>query len=549
MHFFNEQAHIISNGDWLLNQEMHPYHEWHRILADLHYEGRAQPDPSLKPLQTGPDNTERNRALWNHWYGGKSFHQEPLFAYLQAGLIKLFGDRPWILSVIQSLAGLFSILLLYDIGKQLFNVQVARAAGILSVLYGPILFFESIPLRASLITFASLILVWVSILCRKRNHPVYWLILGFLCGFAVLLKSNLLLFPIGILTMILLECPKQWRRNIINGGIIYVGMALALTPLVFRNLHVDVHPLRLSSVAPITLLTANIPDSSTIGFSPLKPDVIRIMNETDGKVLPLLKETIKLHSVGSLFHLQLNKLKRIFHAFEPPNNTNYYYFRSYSSVLIILPISSSVILSLALPGLFLGLKQARARNQIPLLVILATHLATLLLVFVTARFRFPLVVCSIPFASLTLVHFYNQIRERKWRRSVILCGSTLILFAIMNRSLSPIHPKVRLQDIQLSLNHYYFPSVEAASLLNNPERVEYLWKQFFEHEPECVRQLDAQSVPESKDIKNMAELYLQVSEYYVKALENLNKQGNAEKVRLHAMDLAAAISNYEKLED
>lgn len=78
-------AQSLRGGDWLTNRELHPLHDWHLILADEFFVAKAA---------NKDDEQGRARELWNRWYGGKQFHQEPLYPYL-LGMLFLAAPSTW----------------------------------------------------------------------------------------------------------------------------------------------------------------------------------------------------------------------------------------------------------------------------------------------------------------------------------------------------------------------------------------------------------------------------------------------------------------------
>ncbi|MDA8241374.1 MAG: hypothetical protein M0Z67_13515 [Nitrospiraceae bacterium] len=82
MNYFDQWAKNIVEGDWLTEHNFHPLHRWHRmiVIADDYFQ--ANPDLAQKYVFAaggGTTSAEPARLLWNHWYGEKTFHQEPLY--------------------------------------------------------------------------------------------------------------------------------------------------------------------------------------------------------------------------------------------------------------------------------------------------------------------------------------------------------------------------------------------------------------------------------------------------------------------------------------
>ena len=83
MYFFHCWARIIQDGDWLTDRELHPFHGWHEEVARAHL-----------ARHPGEESATPDRRVWNQWYGGKRFHQAPLYPYLVALTHAVFGSGP-----------------------------------------------------------------------------------------------------------------------------------------------------------------------------------------------------------------------------------------------------------------------------------------------------------------------------------------------------------------------------------------------------------------------------------------------------------------------
>src|SRR5213082_2329247 len=79
MNFFDRWARAIAAGDWLTDQELHPICQWNKEIAQIYF--REHPERAAEYLPSGAapgDANALSQALWNRWFGGKTFHQEPL---------------------------------------------------------------------------------------------------------------------------------------------------------------------------------------------------------------------------------------------------------------------------------------------------------------------------------------------------------------------------------------------------------------------------------------------------------------------------------------
>jgi hypothetical protein len=105
MNFFDLWGDRIAHGDFLTDTVLHPYHYWHKEATD--YLGKSEAE---------------GKAMWNEWYGGKTYHQEPLYAQI-LGICKMIaGDGHMLIFILQILSSLFSIWMIIWLGATLFRI-------------------------------------------------------------------------------------------------------------------------------------------------------------------------------------------------------------------------------------------------------------------------------------------------------------------------------------------------------------------------------------------------------------------------------------------
>jgi hypothetical protein len=189
--FFNEWALKITAGDYIGQEPYHPYHSWHKEFAEYYL--AKHPEKELEILSKFPQRDSSfipGVKLWDEWYGGNTFHQEPFYPYLLALLYKLTGDGIYWMLALQCLFGIFSGILIWRISKFYFGNTAALIAGIIYSLCGIIIFQEVILLRTSWIVFFTLLNVYIIELAFRKNEWNYFLLSGTTLGLAYLVQST-----------------------------------------------------------------------------------------------------------------------------------------------------------------------------------------------------------------------------------------------------------------------------------------------------------------------------------------------------------------------
>lgn len=406
MAFFQEWAGVVADGDYLTDRPLHPYHGWHGMLAErfLTFGGNAQ-------------STEQEmRGLWDVWYGGKRFHQEPAYAYVFGAVRSLGGDASWMF-VLQGLMGIGTIVLLFAFTRRLFGYAAALVAAGLTLLFGPLLFYELLLLRVSLVLFTGMLALYLTDRALEQEEPLPFLLAGVALGGAFLVKSTALLFFLGIVVLVVARRGAS-KAALRRAGLMAAGMLLPILPAVVRNVVVGVPAFQFSSVAAVTFINANAPDFVPgTGFYVSKY-VLPVMVKSHHSLVFAAMDTVSLHDgVFSYPVMLLKKFLLFFSPTEIPNNANYHYFSRFSTVLSWGQLSFWWIGVPAVGGIVLAVR--RWRRSLPLLVYVLCGMVPMVLFYNLSRFRTPLVPFLAPFAAYALVAAVREVRERRFHALII----------------------------------------------------------------------------------------------------------------------------------
>ena len=137
---------------------------------------------------------------------GKPFYQAPGYPYFLAAIYKVFGRNYFAVGLIQIILDTILCLLLFCLGKKIFNPLTGILAAFLGALYRPFIFYSVTLLSDSLILFLSLLtltsLYWALFRFRNSRFKIGdWALTGFIFGLATLTKPTILLFlPVALLS-------------------------------------------------------------------------------------------------------------------------------------------------------------------------------------------------------------------------------------------------------------------------------------------------------------------------------------------------------------
>ena len=436
MNFFNMWADRIADGDILTDTILHPYHTWHDIVARAH----------------GAQDIPQAIAQWSEWYGGKTYHQEPFYAWFVAAIKAVSGKALLPVYMIQMLLGVFSTWLVMLLGRRFAGALAGLAGGLLFAFYGPAILYDAVLLRTTLQTALLLGMVWTAeqLVTGKR---LAWL-MGLLGGIGYLLASTFMLLWIPLVA--------RWlylRRGDIRvawQAVAVFGLCVGL--LVFRNVTVGAPAFSVSSVGPVTYALSNFPGyRNQLGFL-YYPEVGTLLDEVDGSLVKTVLASInQFPSAMDWVALQFHKLGAVFHWFEVPNNANPYLARAFSPTLRLAFVPFSLIAGLGLWGLLVSLRE---RKTINLVIALLTQVAVMVGFYVLCRFRIPFAAGMAVFAGIAV-----QAGILAWRtspvRGVLFTAMPLALWAFVARPWPAIGLTYDKGEYGLLTQSYFLPKLQA----------------------------------------------------------------------------------------
>ncbi len=398
------------------------------------------------------------------------FFRAPLYGFFMSALLMMSGGYEWIISFSQYLLGIGTALLVYELGRKCFSKRVALTSGILTAVYPLFPFFESQLLLTSLFTFLcllSLTFLERSMFNARYRHAA---MAGLIMGLASLTRPNILLFfPVAFLCLFL-----KGRSKSIVFGLVFVA---TLLPCFLANTLGGFDPVLISTQGGINLWAGN--HAGADGLIPTTPEVPPSITDLDKRIHELRDTPWKVDNLWQFSHilaendlgtplsdgdvsqywirktireikedpirisyLLLRKAIYLVGIAEPPNNNDpILAFREYFPHLWALHsiFNFGFIFSLCLPGIWLAWRNyPHSRILVFYLLILS---AVLLIFFVNARFRAPLIPIMILFASVSLEYLMVAIPVSSGiDKKVSALFFTLLISALIMTHLHMIYP-------------------------------------------------------------------------------------------------------------
>ncbi|NUM33788.1 MAG: glycosyltransferase family 39 protein [Candidatus Brocadiae bacterium] len=443
MNFFHVWAGNIAQGDILTKKDLHPYHLWHHKIA---LAASQQAGKTEFTQETG-------KKMWEDWYGGKRFHQEPLYPYIISFFYRFLGTEIEWIFLWQLFLGTLSNVLFFGIASFYFGPVLGLLCAILSVFYGPLMFHETVLLRPAWMSFISLLCVWLATMAFSQKKCYIFCFMGMACGLAFLTKSTL-----GSFFFLFLAVAWFYEKRIQffwkQAVCMLLGFALPLLPLVARNLSLGVPPLEISSVGAITFVNSNASDFMPgKGFS-ISQHAPEIMSQSNGKFFPAVLLTLQTHQNPIEYAKLLFHKAMIFWTRQEisNNNYNYQYYSLHSFVLSYLQLPFAIVGFLSFTGIFLAIPQAKKFWIFYLLFFIT--LMPQVIFYNLSRFRTPMIFFLLPFAAYSLLFFYESIKQKQYKRLLLYFFMAVLFFHIPQTS-----PEIWEAEWYLA-NHYSIAGAE-----------------------------------------------------------------------------------------
>ncbi|WP_338266127.1 ArnT family glycosyltransferase [Corallococcus caeni] len=406
--FFVTWSQHLAEEDWLQRQPLHPMPPWMRKVA-----GQVMREHPDVPVRLGLardksyDPSAMSVRLWDHWLGGATYFQEPLYPYLLALTRVVAGPSTWSIFAWQGVLGVAMLWLVYLVGRRLLGETVGVVAALLGLGYAPFIVHEFALLRDSLIVFATMALLWALLEALERGGW-RWALFGALCGGAILLKVPFLFFVVLALAGALLS-----RRCGPRDASLALGcMMLAMMPALVRNALVGVPLFRLNGSGNAMLAIFHVKDALPAQFL-ISKHYADILVQEDGHLLPSLVAAIQTH--GSLTHyllLCVQKLVSLVHGEELPNNVDVNLFLQACGLLRAMPVSFWLLALLGAVGLMAT--AGRWRRVWPLYIAIAAGVPTILLASMLARYRLPIAAAMLPLSASGLLALGEWTKTHRW---------------------------------------------------------------------------------------------------------------------------------------
>ncbi|MCK4547489.1 MAG: tetratricopeptide repeat protein [Candidatus Eisenbacteria sp.] len=428
------------------------------LLVRLVYQVEVRNLPEYAVLVLDPhihDSIARAIAAGNV-VGDEVFFRSPFYLYLLGFLYFIFGPSPWTMRILQALLGAATSVLAYRIGRSTFSEWTGRIAGLVTALTWTLVYFDGELLITSLATFLDLLLIDRLLASREKPAPGRWLVSGIVLGLSAIARPTILVFGwLAVLWIWWVLRGSRPPRDRLRAMAVYIlGSLMIILPVTLRNAMVGKDFVLIASQGGINFYLGNNPESS--GWSATSQDIGRdwwggfddavwIAEGEEGRDLKPSEVSrywtrrglqFWANQPGKALDNGVRKLFFFWGAAELGNNRDIEFFRRQSWVLRILPFSFGWLVPLGLVGMIAGgCVSGKRRDRVLLALFVLLYMASVVLFFVCARFRMPVVPVLAVLAAAGGGWLVAEIRTGNARKFIPIVAGVLVLTAILRLDL------------------------------------------------------------------------------------------------------------------
>lgn len=333
----------------------------------------------------------------------------PGLPYTLAFFTLIFGKLPGLVAfrIFQAFLQTLCLILIFFIGRKIFNSKVGIVAVLLELFYIPEIWVPNLILTETLFKFFVLLLVYFSIYAIEKNELKYYILGGISWGLAALTRPTIALFPLVILIMWILR--KYSFKDILKYTIVVaITFSIVLGPWWIRNYNIfhEFIPLTEASGNPMLQGTYINYDRTgdTLDYSGFNYSKTLSERESNKVEIAISKYRLKnLISKNPLGYIYWYTIGKTIHQIGTP----FYWIIIYDISSRSATIYHLMLLVFALLGYILFFRN-KQRNKMGTLLFLTIiyFIVVYLPFFAFSRYFYPAMPFVIIFASSFIVNMY-----------------------------------------------------------------------------------------------------------------------------------------------
>jgi tetratricopeptide (TPR) repeat protein len=352
----------------------------------------------------------------------------PLYKYFLGSIYFVFGRNFYVIYGLQFMLGAFGSVLIFLIGKKLFDVRVGFLAFAGFSLYSTEIIYEGIILRAAFITFLAIYSLYL--LIRLREFPSPLMLIGCALILSLFFQSrpNTFLCLPFIIYYVHKYVFKEWNmeQKVKGWGLFLFPLFLSFIPLLVQCYLVHGRFVFFDSSGPTAFTAGNFIDYPGVGFDANLLSHFMKQNQMEGlSPVSFIIQQVMSDPIGFL-KMIFRKLFYYLNDLEAASNLSTYLYLENSKILPFLFTHFSLFSSLGMMGIVLAVQ---ARENIFILHAYLVSLVLSVVIFhVVARFRIPSAPFFILFAAYAVGRVHTWWGQKQFKPVAVFALVFLVLF-------------------------------------------------------------------------------------------------------------------------
>lgn len=413
----------------------------------------------------------------------RAFYASPLFPYALALVYGVFGHSLLIAGLFNAMFGALTAVLLAALTLELFGLEAALVTGVLAAFYRPLIFYTAPVMKEplGLLLLTIFLMVVLRALKQNRMRDFFWS--GALLGLCALVRGNIVLLAPAVLVVAVLK----WRGKSLKGCAVFVAaLVLFIAPATIHNYIASRDFVPINYADGFNLYIGNSPTANgtneyppEISSDPVQEELatIWVARERLGhEPLPSEVSTFwrdrafdyMLHNPEQELVLLRNKAAAFWNTAEPFDSYDIGFIRENFGTILNAPLPEFWLIAL-LAAFGAAAAWPERRGMIAGLgVFTFVYTASVLLFYVTDRYRLPVTVFLLPLAGAALPCGWRLVLAKHWLR---LGGASLFALLVLFISLLPL-----INAVDLTAFHWGTLSTIYSDLGRDREAIKALHK-------------------------------------------------------------------------
>jgi len=375
----------------------------------------------------------------------------PLYPLFLAFIYLICGQSHLAVVCVQGIVDSISCIFIYYIGATVFNKKIGMIAACIYALYGIAIFYTGMLLAPTIILFFILLFIISLLIAEKKRNRLLFFASGILFGIAVLGRPNSILFLMLLpIWFFALRRREGMKKAAIYGFLLLVlGYTVVTSAVIVRNYAIEKSFLPFSLQNGIAFYIGNNPESQGICVAPygisnepveIVKSSIRYAEKETGKTLMPTQASRYWYNRGlqffrnnpaQAFLLYIRKCILFWRHEEISLNVNFPLSKTFAPIFRLPFFTFGSIAPFALFGIIICLKWRSYKSDL-LLLFIFSYMVSVIVFFVAAQFRLPVIPFLIICAACGLDRCFEIIRMKDIRRIIFVTVLLAVLYCGIN---------------------------------------------------------------------------------------------------------------------